>query len=115
MSGPGSGIDVLGPVPTGDSTLEILYRVPRDSDVIDIVRSASLHHPLLSVYVAGTGLPMALARVGIPAGLAFDPSELRDLQEEGVIDFFETTEKEIRVYVTGLREGERRDRGEALE
>jgi hypothetical protein len=50
------GIDLLGPVPAGESVLEILYRLPRESEVVELERSVSLHDPLLSVYVADSGL-----------------------------------------------------------
>jgi hypothetical protein len=51
-----SGIDMLGPVAAGESTLEILYRMPRESGVFDFARSVGLHNPLFSVFVADTGL-----------------------------------------------------------
>jgi hypothetical protein len=53
---PDGGIDLLGPVPAGESMLEILYRLPRESGGMELERSVSLHDPLLSVYVADTGL-----------------------------------------------------------
>jgi hypothetical protein len=53
---PDGGVDLLGPVPAGESMLEILYRLPRESGVVELERSVSLHDPLLSVYVADTGL-----------------------------------------------------------
>jgi hypothetical protein len=52
----GGGIDLLGPVPAGESVLEILYRLPRESGVVELTRSVSLHDPLLSVYVSDSGL-----------------------------------------------------------
>ncbi|MEN8182698.1 MAG: hypothetical protein ABFS46_09200, partial [Myxococcota bacterium] len=53
---PESGIDVLGPVPPGESVLELVYRLPRTGGPLTLERSASLRVPLLSFYVADTGL-----------------------------------------------------------
>lgn len=52
----GSGVELLGPVPAGESVLEIVYRLPREAGAVQLARSVSLHNPLLSVYVADTGL-----------------------------------------------------------
>jgi alpha-2-macroglobulin-like protein len=51
---------------------------------------------------AGQGLPMALARVGIPGGLTFQIWQLEELVDRGTIDFFETREREVVLYFRSL-------------
>jgi hypothetical protein len=51
---------------------------------------------------AESGIPMTLARVGIPGGLAFQTWQLDELKDKGVIDFFETREREVVLYFRSL-------------
>ncbi|RMH45321.1 MAG: hypothetical protein D6689_00150 [Deltaproteobacteria bacterium] len=44
------------------------------------------------------GLPMTLARVGIPGGLQFQTWQLKELVDKGQIDFFETRDREVVLY-----------------
>ncbi|HEY8025095.1 MAG TPA: MG2 domain-containing protein [Burkholderiaceae bacterium] len=52
------------------------------------------------------GQPMTLARIGIPAGLAFQNWQLKELREKGTIAFFETRAREVIVYLDSLKPGE---------
>jgi TonB family protein len=54
------------------------------------------------------GLPMALARIGLPAGLESQAWQLREHRERGVADFFETGPQEVVVYFRGLEPREAR-------
>ncbi len=50
----------------------------------------------------GEGLPMALARVGLPGGLSFQTWQLKELRDKGVIDFYETRPREVILYFRAL-------------
>ncbi len=51
---------------------------------------------------ADEGQPMTLVRVGIPAGLTAQMWQLKELRENGVIDFYETTPREVILYYRSL-------------
>ena len=55
--------------------------------------------------LSGDGLPMALARVGIPGGLEFQTWQLEELVDAGTIDFFETGEREVVLYFRQMEPG----------
>lgn len=46
----------------------------------------------------GDGIPMTLARIGIPGGLVFQTWQLKELREQGKIDFYETRPREVILY-----------------
>jgi len=48
------------------------------------------------------GVPMALARVGLPGGLSFQTWQLKELVERGVIDFYETQAREVVLYFRSM-------------
>ena len=48
------------------------------------------------------GLPMVIARLGLPGGLTFQTWQLKELREKGVIDFYETREREVIVYTRAM-------------
>ena len=48
------------------------------------------------------GQAMTLVRLGIPAGLRPQAWQLKELREKGVIDFYETTAREVIIYYRGL-------------
>ena len=49
-----------------------------------------------------TGIPMTLARVGLPGGLTFQTWQLQELRDKGVIDFYETRPREVILYFRAL-------------
>ena len=55
------------------------------------------------------GLPMTLARVGIPGGLTFQTWQLKELREKGVIDFYETRPREVILYWRALAPSAKKD------
>ncbi len=56
-----------------------------------------------------TALPMALVRLGLPAGLEPRADQLRELKESGAVDFYETRPREVTLYWRGLAaSGEKR-------
>jgi uncharacterized protein YfaS (alpha-2-macroglobulin family) len=59
----------------------------------------------VSVDVANTtakGLPMVIARVGIPGGLTFQTWQLDELRDKKIVDFYETREREVIVYFRSM-------------
>jgi hypothetical protein len=55
------------------------------------------------------GVPMTLARVGIPGGLTFQTWQLKELREKGVIDFYETKPREVILYWRALPPSSKKD------
>jgi A-macroglobulin TED domain len=48
------------------------------------------------------GVPMTLARIGIPGGTVFQTWQLKELVEQGTIDFYETRPREVILYWRAL-------------
>jgi hypothetical protein len=54
------------------------------------------------------GLPMTLARVGLPGGTTFQTWQLKELRDRGQIDFYETGPREVILYFRQMMPGETR-------
>lgn len=54
------------------------------------------------------GIPMTLARLGIPGGLTFQTWQLKELKDKGVIDFYETGAREVVVYLRAMPPSQRK-------
>ncbi|OGQ24393.1 MAG: hypothetical protein A2138_06840, partial [Deltaproteobacteria bacterium RBG_16_71_12] len=54
----------------------------------------------------GEGLPMTLARVGIPGGTSFQTWQLKELKDKGTVAFWETRAREVILYFRDLKPGE---------
>jgi uncharacterized protein YfaS (alpha-2-macroglobulin family) len=48
------------------------------------------------------GIPMVIARVGIPGGLTFQTWQLDELKSKGLVDFYETRPREVIVYFRAM-------------
>jgi hypothetical protein len=55
------------------------------------------------------GVPMTLARIGIPGGAVFQTWQLKELADKGAIDFYETRPREVILYWRALPPGARKD------
>jgi alpha-2-macroglobulin-like protein len=55
------------------------------------------------------GIPMTLARVGIPGGLVTQTWQLKELREKGLIDFYETRPREVILYWRALPPSAKKD------
>jgi len=53
---PRGGLAVIGPLPAGESTLRIQYRVPVQDGAVALDRAFGAEFPLLSVYLADSGI-----------------------------------------------------------
>ena len=53
-----------------------------------------------------SGLPMTLARVGLPGGLTFQTWQLKELKEKGLIGFYETRPREVILYLRDMKPSE---------
>jgi hypothetical protein len=60
---PEGGLAIHGPLPPGESVIEILYRIPVRGGPVQWVRPFAKHTSLLSIYVADTGLRLASGRL----------------------------------------------------
>ena len=52
------------------------------------------------------GVPMTLARIGLPAGLEPRAEQLREMKEQGVVAFYETRPREVTLYFRGMAPSE---------
>lgn len=52
--------------------------------------------------ITAEGIPMTLARVGIPGGLTFQTWQLKELKDKKLIDFYETREREVVLYFRSM-------------
>lgn len=55
------------------------------------------------------GLPMTLARIGIPGGLTFQTWQLKELRDKGLIDFYETRPREVILYWRAMAPSAKKD------
>jgi len=53
-----------------------------------------------------SGLPMTLARIGLPGGLTFQNWQLKELREKGLIAFYETRAREVILYFRDMKPSE---------
>jgi alpha-2-macroglobulin-like protein len=51
---------------------------------------------------SNTGIPMTLARIGLPGGTVFQTWQLKELRDKRVIDFYETRPREVILYWRAL-------------
>jgi hypothetical protein len=55
------------------------------------------------------GIPMTLARIGIPGGTVFQTWQLQELRDKGAIDFYETRPREVILYWRALPPSAKRE------
>jgi hypothetical protein len=55
------------------------------------------------------GVPMTLARIGIPGGLVTQTWQLKELRDKGLIDFYETRPREVILYWRELAPSAKKD------
>ena len=55
------------------------------------------------------GVPMTLARIGIPGGLVFQTWQLKELRDKGLVDFYETRPREVILYWRALAPSAKKD------
>jgi uncharacterized protein YfaS (alpha-2-macroglobulin family) len=56
-----------------------------------------------------SGVPMTLARVGLPGGMVFQTWQLKELRDKGLIDFYETRPREVILYWRALAPSAKKD------
>jgi alpha-2-macroglobulin-like protein len=56
-----------------------------------------------------SGIPMTLARVGLPGGTVFQTWQLKELRDKGLIDFYETRPREVILYWRALAPSAKKD------
>jgi alpha-2-macroglobulin-like protein len=55
------------------------------------------------------GVPMTLARIGLPGGMVFQTWQLKELRDKGLIDFYETRPREVILYWRALPPSAKKD------
>ncbi len=103
-------------------TIAIEYRSarPQSSPDTKVAVTTALDHTRvklgegvkLRAHVANTtkdGIPMTLARIGIPGGLVFQSWQLKELRDKGAIDFYETRPREVILYWRGMAPSQKHD------
>jgi alpha-2-macroglobulin-like protein len=55
------------------------------------------------------GIPMVIARIGIPGGLTYQTWQLDELRDRKLVDFYETREREVIVYFRDMAPGAKRE------
>jgi hypothetical protein len=55
------------------------------------------------------GIPMTLARIGIPGGMVFQTWQLKELRDKGLIDFYETRPREVILYWRAMAPSAKKD------
>lgn len=55
------------------------------------------------------GIPMTLARIGLPGGTVFQTWQLKELKDKGLIDFYETRPREVILYWRALAPSAKKD------
>jgi alpha-2-macroglobulin-like protein len=88
------------PVPVADSATPVRLTTTLANSAPSMGDSVNLTAVLTNT--SDEGQAMALARIGIPAGLSPQLWQLKELRENGVIDFYETTPREIILYFRSL-------------
>lgn len=56
-----------------------------------------------------SGVPMTLARIGLPGGMVFQTWQLKELRDKGLIDFYETRPREVILYWRALPPNAKKD------
>ena len=103
-------------------SIAVEYRAaqPQSSPAAKIAVTTALDKPRvkmgegvkLRAHVENTsagGVPMTLARIGIPGGLTFQTWQLKELRDKGAIDFFETRPREVILYWRALAPSAKKD------
>ncbi|MGE5180816.1 MAG: MG2 domain-containing protein [Acidobacteriota bacterium] len=55
------------------------------------------------------GIPMTLARIGIPGGTVFQTWQLKELRDKGLVDFYETRPREVILYWRAMAPNAKKD------
>ena len=77
--------------------VQVNVSAPKDAKVGDSVKVKVDVQNL-----TGNPLPMVLARVGVPGGLEQQKWQLDELKKKGLVDFYETREREVILYFRGM-------------
>jgi uncharacterized protein YfaS (alpha-2-macroglobulin family) len=87
----------LRPVSSGKSPVTLAVSAPAKAKMGEGVKV----HAVVANSSA-KGIPMVIARVGIPGGLTFQTWQLDELKSKGLVDFYETREREVIVYFRSM-------------
>ena len=92
-----AGYRTIKPNSSPKSAVSVTVSAPSDAKVGESVK--------IKVDVAnttGNGIPMVIARIGVPGGLEQQKWQLDELKKKGLVDFYETREREVIVYFRSM-------------
>jgi hypothetical protein len=92
--------------PTTSATAPVAVRASLNRKRVRVGRGVTLTATIENT--TGTGQPMTMARVGLPGGLKFQPWQLDELVAKGTVDFVETREREVILYLRQMKPSETR-------
>ncbi|PSM32291.1 MG2 domain-containing protein [Haliangium sp. UPWRP_2] len=98
------GIDYRSLTPATSPEVKVDLTTALERNQVRMGESVRLN-VTLSNKTAG-GLPMTLARVGIPGGLSFQTWQLKELREKGAIAFYETQARQVILYLREMKPSE---------
>lgn len=91
------GYRTIKPNSAAKGAVTVTVAAPKDAKVGESVK--------VKVDIAnttGNPLPMVIARIGVPGGLEQQKWQLDELKKKGLVDFYETREREVIVYFRGM-------------
>lgn len=92
----------LAPATSANVALSLETTLARDS----MTMAETVRLDVKIKNVTDKGLPLTVARVGIPGGLNSQSWQLKELREKGQVAFFETRPREVTLYFRDFRPGE---------
>jgi hypothetical protein len=84
------------------SSPESAVRVATSLDKATVPMGESVRMKVKVENVTDQGIPMTLARVGLPGGLTFQSWQLEELKDRGAVDFYETGAREVVLYFRSM-------------
>lgn len=92
------------PASSANAKVDVVTQLAKDK--VALGEGVRLHAELVNR--TQDGIPMTLARIGVPGGLTFQTWQLKELKDKGVIDFYETGAREVVVYLRAMAPGARK-------
>jgi uncharacterized protein YfaS (alpha-2-macroglobulin family) len=91
------GYTTLKPPSSAKTVVSLSVSAPKDAKVGESVK--------VKVDIGnttGAPIPMVIARIGVPGGLEQQKWQLDELKKKGLVDFYETREREVILYFRGM-------------
>ncbi|MBC7976590.1 MAG: hypothetical protein H7138_16575, partial [Myxococcales bacterium] len=93
--------------PQSSTAAKIAVTTQLDKDQVKLGEGVKLRAHIENT--TADGVPMTLARIGIPGGLTFQTWQLKELRDKGLVDFYETRPREVILYWRGMAPSAKKD------